>query len=248
MDHSLKHSVSSRNYRLMTFVLVVGSLSVGVLLLRQLTDAMRQSIFWYYGVPVTDFRQMQELGSGGLSLTLGQVAVALIALCGAVAFVAGERRRLARLRAHRSACERSRYCQAIATLSWDERRDTFVLRTSLFSGVLLLLYVLQVSFERFMSGYGWGLEYAGWTSVLPLASILGLCVLVGLFVAAVSMFGLRIIYSLEVMLTELARQRHVRGAARAFRYWCEAAQVTLRDRFGDKLLSRPPPAACVVAA
>jgi hypothetical protein len=130
-------------------------------------------------------------------------------------------------------------------MSFASLYDAFVTRTSLFAGVLLAVWLVQSCLERWLGGMGWSIEYADWRSLLPLASVFGLCVLAGMLVAAVSLVGLRVIHVLEVALRQVARRRWKRATTvRRPARWTLPAARTLRELIGCDILSRPPPVAC----
>lgn len=96
-----------------------------------------------------------------------------------------------------------------------------------------------------MGGFGLGIEYASWRSLLPLASVFGVCVLAGMLVATVSLVGIRAIYVLERALSYVARRRLRRiSTVRRPHHAFENTARTIRERMGCDILSRPPPLAC----
>lgn len=241
-DSPLRSSITRRRYRLAQAATVSGSLAVGSLVVNRLVAFFREDFFLFYGVSDVEYRVLQETAAHQLPLTVGKLMVALIALIAVCAFVWSERRRL-----HQScdldlACRHRRTALVVERLSLATRIDAFVMRTSSFAGVLLSLWLLQSSLERWLGGLGWGLEYADWRSLLPLASVFGVCVLSGMLVAAVSLVGLQAIHVLELVLLRIGR-RYAK-AARQVRYMVLASVRTVRELIGCDTLSRPPPVAC----
>lgn len=236
MESARRHTVATREYRLASLLLVLGALSTGVLLLERLATVFQDSVFLFDG---TNRALGDQLSAGALSLTLAQISVVVIALVGTAGFALIERRRLQRLHDLRSTCARPTRVAGVARLSTRQRFETFITRTSLSGGVLLLYWILQTSWERYQYGLGWSIQYADWTSLLPLASIFGLCLLVGTVVAVISMYGLRVIFALELMLHELTRR--TRRPFSLFQRRAAEHTRTARELFGYELLSRGPP-------
>jgi hypothetical protein len=245
MPDSLRSSITRRRYRLAQASTVAGSLAVGALVVDRLVSAFRDDFFLFYGVTSTQFDQLRASTDAQLPLTLGQLMVAVIALLTVCVFVWSERRRLRQGCDIDFACRRSRATVVQERLSFSNLYDEFVTRTSLFAGVLLTIWLVQSCLERWLGGMGWNIEYADWRSLLPLASVFGLCVLAGMLVAGVSLVGLRVIHVLELALRQVARRRWRRAsAARRPAHWTIHAARTLRELIGCDILSRPPPVAC----
>jgi hypothetical protein len=241
-DSPLRSSIDRRRYRLAQAGTVAGSLAVGSLVVNRLVAYFREDFFLFYGVSDGEYRLLQANADGQLPLTVGKLMVAAIALLAVCAFVWTERRRLRQTCDLRARCRRKRTELCMERLDLGTLFDQFVTRTSSFAGVLLSLWLLQSSLERWLGGLGWGIEYADWRSLLPLASVFGVCVLAGMLVAAVSLVGLRAIHVLERVLLRL-RHRYAR-AVRRTRYVVLDSVRTLRELIGCDILSRPPPMAC----
>lgn len=243
MPDSLRSSITRRRYRLAQAITVAGSLAVGSLVVNRLVALFREDFFLFYGVSDTQYRLVQEHADGQLPLTVGKLMVAAIALASVWAFVWNERRRLRQdCDISRASCSRRR-ALVQERLSFNALFDILVLRTSAFAGVLLMLWLLQTSLERWLGGFGWGLEYADWRSLLPLASVFGVCVLAGMLVAAVSLVGLRAIHVLEVVLDRI-RRRLRPVSSRKPKFAVLHGVRTLRELIGNDILTRPPPVAC----
>jgi hypothetical protein len=246
MPESHRNSISRRRYRLAQSATVAGSLAVGALVVDRLVSYFRDDFLAYYGVSsTTEFHSLQQQVDAKLPLTLGQLVIASIALVSVIAFIATERRRLRQGCALDAACSRRSNLLVVERLSATSMFDAFIMRTSAFAGLLLSIWLLQSSIERWIGGFGLGLEYSGWTSLLPLASVFGLCVLAGMLVAAVSLVGLRVIHVLEVAFGSI-RRRRLRPISSIPRpgFRLEDTARTLRELLGCDILSRPPPVAC----
>jgi hypothetical protein len=241
-DHH-RSSLPRRRYRMAQAMTVAGSLSVGALVVHRLVAYFREDFFLFYGVDDTRYREMQEATNAQLPLTFGQLLVAVIALVSLVAFVAAERRRLRQSSRLSHECRRPSKMLVFERLTGASLFDVFVLRTSGFAGLLLAMWLLQSSLERWLGGLGLGVEYASWRSLLPLASIFGVCVLAGMLVAAVSLVGMRAIHVLELAFDRLRRRRGEVRRPRAVRPM-ELRARRVHDLFGCDALSRPPPVAC----
>ena len=232
-----QNTITARQYRMATGVLTIGSLAVGLLLLDRLIAHFITAISTYYGSSV-----VQRLAPGGGqigSLTIGQWLVAAVSLVGLIAFVHGERSRASRINGHQRSAAESGCMQIIERPDRGQLFDTFIRRTSGFAGVMLLCWVLEASYSRYIAGLGWGLGLESLTSMLSIASIFGLCVIVGLFVAAVSMFGLRVLATLQSSLRVVRRR-----VTRVLVVQREGERRrTFRELFGIDILSRPPPVA-----
>ncbi|MCW2923528.1 MAG: hypothetical protein JWM98_932 [Thermoleophilia bacterium] len=243
MTDTLRSNIARRHYRLAQTLTVGGSLAVGTLVVSRLVAFFREDFFLFYGLDDTEYHTVQEHAAAQLPLTVGQLVLAGIALFAVCAFIAMERRRL------RQGCAMDRVCRAehrsvvFERLSLGSLVDAFVMRTSTFAGVLLGLWLLQTSLERWLGGLGWGLEYADWRSLLPLASVFGVCVLAGMLVAATSLVGLRAIHVLELVFQRIAlRRQRPRSAPPLARRGVEVIR-TFREMLGCDILSRPPPVA-----
>lgn len=248
--HRALHMPSASHYtrlqfRLAQAIVIVGSLAMGTLLVNRLVDLFSASFAAYYGVS-NGLRDDQHFGAWGdvslgeLSLTSVQIAIALIATVGIAWFVTSERRRARRLAACHEDCARQGVALATRSLCGRELFDMFIVRTSAFGGILLTYWMLQSCLQHMVEGGGWQLGYDGWSSLLPLASIFGVCLLVGTFVALISMVGMRAIFGLRAMFDSLRRQiMRIPAFASA---WCNDLRVrNVRDLFGYEILSRPPP-------
>lgn len=242
-DSPLRSSITRRRYRLAQAGTVAGSLAIGSLVVNRLVAFFREDFFLFYGVSDTQYRLLQENADGQLPLTVGKLMIAAVALLAVCAFVWSERRRLLQTCDLDRACKRRRTALVVERLSIGSLFDAFVTRTSAFAGVLLSLWLLQSSLERWLGGLGWGIEYADWRSLLPLASVFGVCVLAGMLVAAVSLVGLRAIHVLELVLARIAT--HIRVVRQIqVRYVVLRSVRTVRELIGCDILSRPPPVAC----
>jgi len=223
-----------------TGVLTIGSMAVGLLLLDRLIAHFIGAISTYYGNDV-----VQRLSTGDYNLgsfTIGQWLVAAVSLIGIVAFVHAERVRMSRVSGHQRHAASTGCMQVIERPCRLHLFDTFVRRTSGFAGIMLLCWVLEASYSRYIAGLGWGLGLDSVSSVMSIASIFGLCVVVGLFVAAVSMFGMRVLATLRLAFAVL----RPRANFVSVEYWLSERRRTFRELFGVDILSRPPPAATVV--
>lgn len=244
MHDSHRSSISRRRYRLAQAVTVAGAIAIGSLVVNKLVAFFREDFFLFYGVSDAEYRVLQQSADARMPLTIGQLMIAAIALVAVVAFVTSERRRVSQACSLDAACRRRSRHLVVERLSGAGLFDQFVVRTSSFAGLLLSIWLLQSSLERWLGGFGLGIEYANWRSLLPLASIFGLCVLAGMLVAAVSLVGLRAIHVLEVALRQIAR--HSRRITRVLRrpaYAIVDITRTLRELIGCDILSRPPPLA-----
>lgn len=241
-DSSLRSSIARRRYRMAQAATVAGSLAIGSLVVNRLVAIFREDFFLFYGVSDTEYRLLQETAAGELPLTVGKLMIAVIALVAVCGFVWSERRRLHQTCDLDHACRHRRTALVVERLSLVTLFDAFVVRTSAFAGILLSLWLLQSSLERWLGGLGWGIEYADWRSLLPLASVFGVCVLAGMLVAAVSLVGLRAIHVLELVLLRIGRRRYASGARR-IRYVVLESVRTVRELIGCDILSRPPPLA-----
>ncbi|MCW2928857.1 MAG: hypothetical protein JWM86_2825 [Thermoleophilia bacterium] len=245
MPESLRSNLDRRRYRLAQALTVAGSLAVGSIVVERLFSVFREDFFLYYRVSDTEYHEMRAAADGALPLTLGALLLGLIAFISVCGFIWAERRRLRQTCDLDHACRRKRTRLVVERLSPQSLFDTFVTRTSAFAGVLLAIWLLQSSLERALSGYGWGLEYANWRSLLPLVSVFGLCVLSGMLVAAVSLVGLRAIHVLERALATVFRRRpRMRVLVRRSCASAVGVLRTLRELIGCDILSRPPPIAC----
>lgn len=242
MEHALRHSIVARQYRLATALVVIGAMSVGSLLLGRLSELYYGSIVFYYGLG--DFYEPPIEAVGGLSLTIGQLCVAALALGGTVFFVAGERRRLRRVRAHERRCAGTSCLLGVERLSREQRLLTLLQRTVLFAGVLLVLWFAQTFYLDLVSGYGLPLidVSVGVSAFMPLITVFFGCLLIGMLVAGVSMFGLRAIVQLRQAFTRVRARRRVKSVSlRAV----HRVIPRLRDLHGIEVLTRPPPARCI---
>jgi hypothetical protein len=242
MNDSLTSSFNLRRYRLAQVVVVFGSFAIGLLILAQLWDLLHDDIYSYYGAADIDSVVQQQSLEAKLPFTLTQVAIAFSAFIGIFWFIGSERRRVRESTTIDNVCRDRCSHLVVERPSAMAIFDEIVLRTSAFSGLLLAGWLLQTSLLRRLVGLGWGIEYADWRSLLPIVSVFGLSVLVGLFVACFSVVGLRAITVLELVLTRMGvRRRHAVARLRARRVFVNIAPRTIRDRIGCDILSRPPP-------
>jgi len=232
-------------YRLGHVATVAGSFAVGMLVVNRLVASLHEDFSRFYGVSGDEYRAIQETANAQLPVTVGHLTIAAIALLSVCAFIAIERRRIRRLAELDDACRQGSTEVVHQRLSGVSLFDAFVLRTSAFAGVLLAGWLLQTCLERWLGGFGWSIEYQDWRSLLPLASVFGVCVLAGMLVAGVSMVGLRAIGVLEVALAQMLRAVFARVAStnRPARVPTDLTR-TVRERIGYDILSRPPPLAC----
>lgn len=245
MPDSFRSSITRRRYRLAQAATVAGSLAIGSLLVNRLVGHFREDFFLFYGVSDSEYRMIQHDVAAQLPLTLGTLMVGAIALVAVCAFVWCERRRIRQQHSLDRTRRDRRRALHVERLSLGSLFDAFVLRTSSFAGLLLSLWLLQSSVERWLGGLGLGLEYADWRSLLPLASVFGVCVLVGMLVAAVSLVGLRAIHVLELAIGRIgsAWPRRISSVRLPTFRIVDGARM-LRELMGRDILSRPPPAAC----
>lgn len=242
MPTSLSNSLAQRRYRLAQAATVAGSLALGTLVLNRLVDLFRNDFALYYGVSDRDVEVLRANVDAQVPLTLGQFTVTLVLFIAVFAFLWAERRRMRQAMAFDAIGRGRRTEIVVERVGPAVLYEQFVLRTSAFAGVLQTLWLLQVCADRWLGGFGWGLDYTGWTSLLPLASIFGLCVLAGMLVAAISLYGLRAISVLELALRSIAQRRVRRAAGRvSVRRHVRHTAHTFRERFGCDILSRPPP-------
>jgi hypothetical protein len=234
-----------RRYRVAQAATIAGSLAGGLLVLNRLVDALRDDFFLYYGISDAAYAQAAETASAQVPLTIGQLAVASLMLFAVIFFIWNERRRVRRLDEMHTRCVGCESRELVSVrMSRGAQFDLLITRTSIYAGALLLAWALQQCAERWLSGMGWGLEYADWRSLLPLASIFGLCVIAGLVVAAISLFGLRAIFVLEHVLDRLRSWRRVRVVSLVPTVGFRHTARTFRELMGCDILSRPPPVAC----
>lgn len=236
-SHCFHHAPGHR-YRLAAGVLTVGAISLGMLLLERLVAWANAPILDYYGLSSGEFVTASSMDVGMASVTAGQASTVLVSLLGLICFVASERRRLRRSCRQREghACDHG--IPIMARLPLRMLVDAFIMRSSLFGGVMLMFWVLGNSCQLYMAGMGWGIAFDGWMSMLPIASIFGLCLIVGMFVAAVSLFGMRVLGVLRVLAGRMwvrSQRRRVRPLRPVF------SERTALERLGTAILSRPPP-------
>lgn len=244
MPFSHRSNISRRRFRLAQALTVAGAIAVGSLVVDKLVALFRDDFFLFYGVSDSEYVQLQQHANAQLPLTLGQLFVASIALVAVILFVASERRRVRQGCSLNDECRRSSRMLVVERLSITSLFDMFVTRTSAFAGLLLAIWLLQSSLERWLGGLGLGMEYADWRSLLPLASIFGVCVLAGMLVAGVSLVGLRAIHVLELTLARIAtRFRRISSVLRRSAHAILDTRRTLRELIGCDILSRPPPLA-----
>jgi len=242
MPTSLRNTIVRRRFRLAQAIIIAGSLALGLLVLGRLVDFFQADFFLYYGVPETELHQISEQADARMPLTVGWIAIAAMALAVIAAFVRSEHRRVRQAGELDAHCRQQ--CAAVVVeqrVGLHEMFDQFIARTSGFAGLLFSVWLLQSSFERYLSGNGLGLEYADYRSLLPLASVFGLCVLVGMLVSAISMVGLRAIHVLEAALAGFLRSFRV-AIVRAALPHAIVFRRTFRELRGCEILSRPPPA------
>lgn len=223
----------------MTAIMVLGSLSAGVLVLNRLIDAIRPTIVEYYGVASLD-QQMNDGTAAAVSLHFLEFALAVIAFVGTIGFVIAERRRIHSLRSlgpdHGEHVSETR----VVRLERREWAQVALGRTLIFGGLLTLLMWAQLSYERVADGLGWvPIGVGSWRALLPYATIMSLTLIVGAIVAAASMFGLRVLHRLHRLATE--DEVYAIEGVQPVAQRSSARVATLRERFGDNLLSRPPP-------
>ncbi|MCB0878114.1 MAG: hypothetical protein KDC46_03950 [Thermoleophilia bacterium] len=244
MPNSHRSSITRRRYRLAQSLTVAGSIAFGALLVERLVAYFREDFFLFYGVDDSAYRDLQATTDARVPLTLGQLLVAAIAFVAVVAFIASERRRLRQSCAlDRAGRSRSRHV-VVERLRGASLIDAFVIRTSNFAGLLLSIWLLQSSLERWLGGLGLGIEYASWRSLLPLASVFGVCVLAGMLVAAVSLVGTRAIHVLELAFARTNRRVRNASLQLPLRFGPTDVARTVRELIGCDILSRPPPVAC----
>ncbi|MBC7460652.1 MAG: hypothetical protein H7287_04755 [Thermoleophilia bacterium] len=241
MPASLRNSIARRRYRLAQSIIVAGSLALGLLVLTRLVDLFRTDFFLYYGVSDSQFHLLQSTAAARVPFTVGQFAVAVLALAVVSAFVRNEHRRVRQVGELDDHCRRSCSEVVVERPAFTAMFDQFVARTAALAGLLFCVWLLQTSFERWLGGFGLGLEYVDWRSLLPLASVFGLCVLVGMLVAAISMVGLRAIHVLEVVLAGIMHRSRPRLSVPKLPHTI-ALRRTFRELRGCDILSRPPPA------
>lgn len=241
MNQAYRNSIDNRRFRLIQAAMVAGMVALGSLVVDRLVEFFREGFFLFYGIPDTEFSQLEHIADARLPLTVGQLIVALTALIMVIVFVAAERYRLRQYTALRSINVSKSSAVVSKSLSLRDYFDLYVLRTSSFAGLLLSLWLLQSSLERWLGGYGLGIEYASWHSLLPLASVFGVCVLVGMFVALISMVGMRAIHVLELALNRLKERKPKLEWKQPSGHDSTRLVRTIRELLGCEILSRPPP-------
>jgi hypothetical protein len=234
--------VYALKYRVAAAAAIAGMLAFGMILLNIVTNAFREQIFLFYGLNDEEYAQASTLMTEGLTLT--HVAVVAALLFAVITFIVVERRRMA-------AANRISPIDRVEVTRLTARQliDVYVVRASLMAGGLFSCWTMQQSTLRWRTGLEWNLAYDP-RSLLPIASIFGLCCLVGLLVAAISLVGIRAITQLEaiwMLVSRITRRRPVL----AFRVWRKRKDEhwrhrDQRERFGLELLSRPPPSEMVV--
>ena len=239
-ETSPRQITTAREYRFMRFASITGSLALGLLALHALSGLLRESIFWYADKSYAEFSAMNHVGH--LSLTIGQLATVVIALVGTIAFIATERRRLARqdVRQRRARASEQRRSKR---LSGRERLEVFATRSIVYTGLLVGVYFLQLSYEHYLAGFGFGYSDG---SLAPLLAIFAAAWIVGALVAAISMYGMRVLSVLEELFERLLDVPSI--AVVAVRRYAQEADRTLRKLFGSDQLSRPPPRVLVPVA
>ncbi|MCW2974684.1 MAG: hypothetical protein JWN72_2957 [Thermoleophilia bacterium] len=240
MPASFRNSIVRRRYRLAQSIIVAGSLALGLLVLTRLVDLFRTDFFMYYGVSDSEFHLLQSTAAARAPLTVGQFAIALLALAVIAAFVRSEHRRVRHVGELDEHCRRSYSEVVVERPTFTLLFDQFIGRTAALAGLLFSVWLLQTSFERWLGGFGLGLEYADWRSLLPLASVFGLCVLVGMLVATISMVGLRAIHVLELVLAGIVHRARPLLTRPKIPHTV-ALRRTFRELRGCDILSRPPP-------
>lgn len=238
-------STRLNRFRIGHALTITGSFAVGMLVVNRIVAGLHGDFSRFYGVSDDEYRALQEAADAQLPVTVGHFSVAVVALLFVCGFVAYERRRLRRLGSLDTALQGGSRL-VVERLSVASLFDTFVLRTSAFAGVLLAVWLVQTCLERWLGGFGWNIEYADWRSLLPIASVFGVCVLAGMLVAGVSMVGLRAISVLEVAFASILRVAFARmcSAVRRGPRVPEDSARTVRELLGCEILSRPPPCPC----
>jgi hypothetical protein len=239
-------SAIARNYRGMSIAITAGSLALGALFVDRLAYAVREPIATFYGVGTESLDSLGPVdGRTGHDFSIGALTAAALALVGAIAFVALERRRLRRVRTADRRIARENRLTAIDRLRVREWISQLAARSSVYSAVLMGCYVLDVSLERGAAGLGYGLQFDDWRAALPLASMYGLCVIGGLVTGAISMFGLRVLTSLERLTVEVAGTAWRRVVV-VSRPDLRTPVLRFHELLGTTLLSRPPPGRSLV--
>jgi hypothetical protein len=221
----------------MSIAITTGSLALGALLVDRLAFSLRDTLSTFYGV---ESDAIDSTATVAGSLGVGEATAATIALLTSIAFIATERRRIRRLRAAAADIARANRLRTVERLGLADRLEMLVGRASVYSAVLMGAYVFDASFERYLSGLGFGLDITEWRSVLPLASIYGLCVIAGLLTAGISLFGLRVLTSLQQLGGVLLRRAHRRVVVLP-RPDLSTPTLGFAEMLGTTLLSRPPP-------
>lgn len=240
MTQPLRSNLDTR-FRLAQAATIAGSLALGTLVVQRLFELFREDFFLYYGVSDQRYEQLRASADAVLPMTIGQLTIVGIALCFVFVVIRNERRHLRQGVDIAHACRHDSR-EAISTrLTRQEQFDTFIARTSAFAGVLWMLWLIQACAARWVGGLGWGLAYADWRSLLPLASVFGIAVFAGMVAAIVSMVGLRAIEVLELVRGFLARRPRIRKLALGHAYEMHQVRRTVRELIGCDILSRPPP-------
>ncbi|MCW2962464.1 MAG: hypothetical protein JWM90_2851 [Thermoleophilia bacterium] len=240
MTQPLRSNLDGR-FRLAQTATIAGSLALGTLVVQRLFELFREDFFLYYGVSENRYDKLRASADAVLPMTIGQLTIVGIATCFVFAFVRGERRRLRQAADIAVTCRHASREAVSTRLSRQAQFDTFIARTSSFAGVLWMLWLLQTCAARWFGGFGWGLEYADWRSLLPLASVFGIAVFAGMVAALVSMVGLRAIEVLELVRAVLRRIRRIAKLALGHAYAMHEVRRTVRELIGCDILSRPPP-------
>ncbi|MEO6866991.1 MAG: hypothetical protein ABI200_03125 [Gaiellales bacterium] len=245
MPATFRNSLSLRRYRVAQAITIAGAIAIGSLVVDRLVELFREDFYIFYGLTGEQYDQLRHEADSVLPLTLGTIVLAAIAFVSVFAFVWNERRRIAQKISIEDGRRVDRTTLVVERLDVGTMFDQFVTRTSSFAGLLLSIWLLQTSLERHLAGFGLGIDYVDWRSLLPFASVFGLCVLAGMLVAAVSLVGLRAIFVLEHVFVQMLRRRRIRNTSvHKPRHFDLHVTRTMRELIGYEVLSRPPPLAC----
>ncbi len=248
MQTTLRHSIGTRQYRAVRLTIVIGAVALGVLLVDRITVMLAETIANFYGTSLGMFGGIQGTADGSVALSFGLIVAGVLSLLGSVGFVAGERLQQRRIeKSTGRSAERALRNAQISRLSSRDWFDTYVLRTLLISLTLMLIWILEVSYVQMLAGEWWGIQYSGIESILPLATVFGTCTLVSLFIAAISMFGLRTVTILQAVIARLSLRKTVtRLVLNSPR---RPQRLTFSNEwFTSHMFSRPPPLGQVLPA